>query len=177
MAPVNQEFQSAPMGRRLIRSMIVALVIIFGAIGLNVGLALSGLQAHSTPAGRAAVVLAPLLGLLVALPLFFIQRSRTVRFRIEDNCLVLGRKRYPLEGLVEIGRDPKLLRWAFRTGGNAGLGAISGRYWSRRIGKFYAFMTDSEKAVVLRWKDQVVAVSPDDPEFFIMCARSAAGLK
>jgi len=88
-----------------------------------------------------------------------------------------GRKRYPLEGLVDVARDPGILRWAFKIAGNDGLGAIRGRYWSKRVGKFDAFLTDPEKAVVLRWPGRVVAVSPEDPEFFIMCARSAAGLK
>jgi len=177
MAPVNQEFQSAPMGRQLIASMIAVFAAIFGAISVNIAFAFKALHAQSTSAGRIAAVLAPLVGLLVVLPLFFVQRSRVVTFRIEENCLVLGRRRYPLEGLLEVVKDPQLLRWAIRIGGSGGLGAIRGRYWSRRVGRFYAFMTDSEKAVVLRWRDQVVAVSPADPEFFIMCARSAAGLK
>ena len=57
------------------------------------------------------------------------------------------------------------------------MASIRGRYWSKQSGKFDAFMTDPEKAVVLRWPDRLVAVSPADPEFFILCARSAAGLK
>jgi hypothetical protein len=38
-------------------------------------------------------------------------------------------------------------------------------------------MTDSDHAVVLRWPDKVVAVSPADTEFFIYSARAAAGLR
>ncbi len=74
-------------------------------------------------------------------------------------------------------RDPDILKWAFRTGGNGGLGAIHGRFWSKRVGKFEAFMTDPEKAVVLRWPGRTVAVSPQDPEFFIFTVRKASGLK
>jgi len=177
MAAVNQEFESAPMGRRVIGAMVFVVAIIFSAVAVNFIFAFKALQTQSTPTGRALVVLAPLAGLLVALPLFFIQRARTARFRIEENCLVLGRKRFPLEGMVEVVRDPEILRWAFRIRGEGGLGSIRGRYWSKRVGKFDAFMTDTEKAVVLRWPDRVVAVSPADPAFFIMCARSAAGLK
>ena len=69
------------------------------------------------------------------------------------------------------------MRWAIRIRGNGGLGAIRGRYWSKRLGKFDAFLTGSENAVVLRWPDKVVAVSPADTEFFIYSARAAAGLK
>ncbi|HMD62331.1 MAG TPA: PH domain-containing protein [Opitutaceae bacterium] len=176
MAPVNQEFQSAPLGGRLVATMIVVVAVIFIAITVNIGLAFTKLHAQP-PGERAIVVLAPLVGLFITVPLFLFQRSRTSSFRIEENCLVFGRKRYPLEGLVEIVRDPQILRWAIRTRGESGLGAIRGRYWSRRVGKFEAFMTDPERAVVLRWPDKVVAVSPTDPEFFIHCARSAAGLR
>ncbi|HXQ79931.1 MAG TPA: PH domain-containing protein [Opitutaceae bacterium] len=177
MATVNQEFESAPMGRRVVATMVFILAIISSAVAVNFVFAFKALQTHATQMGRTLVVLTPLAGLLIALPLFFIRRSRAARFRIEENYLVLGRKRFPLEGMVEIARDPDVLRWAFRIRGEGGLGAIQGRYWSKRVGKFDAFMTDTEKAVVLRWPDRVVAVSPADTAFFIMCARSAAGLK
>jgi hypothetical protein len=177
MTSVTQDFQSAPAGRRVVVTMIFIFAIIFAAIAVNAAFAFKALHAHSSSASRTAAVLGPLVGLLVVLPVFLFQRSRIARFRIEENCLVLGRKRYPLEGLVDVARDPGILRWAFKIAGNDGLGAIRGRYWSKRVGKFDAFLTDPEKAVVLRWPGRVVAVSPEDPEFFIMCARSAAGLK
>jgi len=177
MTEVNQEFQSAPAGRQVIGTMIVIFVIIFGGVAVNLAFAFKALKAHPSPASHAVVVLTPLVGLLVLLPVFLIQRSRIEKFRIEENCLVLGRRRYPLEGLVEVARDPGIMRWAFKIAGNGGLGAIRGRFWSKRVGKFEAFLTDAEKAVVLRWPGRVIAVSPEDPEFFIMCARSASGLK
>jgi len=57
------------------------------------------------------------------------------------------------------------------------VGSIRGSFRSKRLGKFYAFVTDTEKAVVLRWPDKAVAVSPMDTEFFIHMARSAGGLR
>jgi hypothetical protein len=177
MRPVNQEFQSAPAGWRIVGTVVFIFASIFAAIGIDIAFAFNALHAHSSPKDRAALVLAPLVGLLIVLPVFFFQRSRVARFRIEENCLVVGRKRYPLEGLADAARDPKIMSWAFKIAGNDGLGAIRGRYWSKRVGKFEAFLTDPEKAVVLRWPGRTVAVSPEDPEFFIMCAKSAAGLK
>ena len=103
-------------------------------------------------------------------------RATTARFSIEDNVLVFAKKRYPLQGVVSVDRDPEILRGAVRLMGNGGLGAIRGRFWSKRIGKFEAFMTGTENAVVVRWPDRVVAVSPSDTEFFISCVRSAAKL-
>ncbi len=177
MATVNQEFESAPMGRRLVTSAIIIFTVALAGAASSIFVSYTRMSAQVPPGTKAIGFLAPFVGLFVVLPVFFFQRSRVARFRIEENCLVLGRKRYPLESLVSIARDPEILRWAFRKAGNGGLGAISGRYWSRRVGKFDAFLTGAENAVVLRWADKTVAVSPSDPEFFIYCARSAAGLK
>jgi hypothetical protein len=180
MATVNQEFLSAPMGRRVVGAMIFGLAVALAGAAVSIAVSLRALaphSAHSTQAARTLAPLAPLVGLVVIVPVFLVQRSKIARFRIEENSLVLGKKRYPLEGLVSVDRDPDILRWAFRVRGNGGIGAIQGRYWSRRVGKFDAFMTDAENAVVLRWPGQVVAVSPSDTEFFIHCVRSAAGLR
>jgi len=175
MAQINQEFDSAPMGARLVAKLAIVLVALAGGVAAMI---VAQRASRGAPAAaRGAAVIAPLVGLAVVLPLYFVERSRVSRFRIDGDTLVLGRKRYPLAGLAEIGRDPLVLRWAFRIRGNGGVGAIRGRYWSRRVGKFEAFMTDPEKAVVLRWPGQVVVVSPNDPDFFIYCARAAAGLR
>jgi hypothetical protein len=176
MAKVNQEFQSAPMGRRLVASFAFALAMLVCGGATSIFFMFRSMPAKAPFAGKAVVILAPLAGLFVMVPVFIYQRSRIARFRIEENCLVLGRTRYPLEGLVEIARDPEILRWAFRYRGSGGLGSVQGRFWSKRVGTFSAFMTDPRHAVVLRWPDETVAVSPADAEFFIYCARSAAGL-
>jgi hypothetical protein len=175
MATVGKEFQSAPMGRRVVCTMIFVFSVI--AAGAAVSIALVFNAPRMSASSRSVSVLVPLLMVFVAVPIFLYERSRITGFRLEEDCLVLGRKRYPLEGLVGIARDPEILRWAFRLCGNGGLGSIRGRYWSRRVGKFYAFLTDPEKAVVLRWPDKTVVVSPEDPEFFIYSVRSATGLK
>jgi Bacterial PH domain len=177
MATVNQEFPSAPMGRRVVAMMLITFTAFLGGAAASIAVSFNALSAHSTHSARILVSLVPLVGLFVIVAVFLFQRSRTARFRIEENCLVLGRKRFPLEGLVAADRDPDVLRWAFRVRGNGGIGAIQGRYWSRRIGKFDAFLTGTENAVVLRWPDHVVAVSPADTEFFIHCVRSAVEMK
>jgi hypothetical protein len=60
--------------------------------------------------------------------------------------------------------------------GNDGLGAISGRFRSKRLGWFRAYVTDGERAVVLRWPDRCVVISPDQPSWFIETVRKRAGL-
>jgi Bacterial PH domain len=175
MASVNQEFESAPMGGAVVAKLAIVLIALAGAVAAT---AIAQRTAHGMPAAaRAATLLAPFAGFALVLALHFVERSRVSRFRIDENCLVLGGKRYPLAGLSAIDRDREILRRAVRIRGNGGIGAIRGRYWSRRVGKFEAFMTDPEKAVVLRWPNQIVAVSPNDPDFFIYSARAAAGLK
>ncbi|HEY5079215.1 MAG TPA: PH domain-containing protein, partial [Opitutaceae bacterium] len=57
------------------------------------------------------------------------------------------------------------------------LASIQGTFKSKKLGKFYAFLTGTENAVVIRWPDKSVAVSPADTEFFIYMVRSGAGLR
>jgi Bacterial PH domain len=176
MATVNQAFQSAPMGRRVILTSVVALGA--GFLGFAANLVAVLVKAHHAPT-RARMIEA--LGLLVPVVIFGIsymwERAKGAQISIEDNTLVLRKKRYPLEGLKDAIRDPDVLKGARRRFGNSGLGMIRGKYVSKRLGKFDAFLTDPGSAVVLTWPDRVVAVSPSDPEFFVYSARSAAGLR
>jgi len=176
MATVTQEFPSAPMGKRVLFPTVFTFAILLAVLAFNLVLALTELP-RIRITRMITVALAPLVGLPVLVPMFLFERAKVARFRIEENCLVLGRKRFPLQGVVEVQRDPDVMRWAIKQFANGGLGSIRGSFRSKRLGKFYAFMTGTENAVVLRWPDKVVAVSPADPEFFIYSVRSAAGIK
>jgi hypothetical protein len=177
MAIVNQVFPSAPMGRRVIAPMVFAVAVILGSVAFSYVKVSRTMPGGAAPFAKLVASLSPLMGFVFVVPFFLIERSRMAQFSIEANCLVLGRKRFPLEGLVEVSRDPEIMRRAKKVLGSGGLGSIRGHFRSKRVGKFYAFMTGTENAVVLRWPDKVVAVSPADTEFFIYSARSAAGLK
>ncbi len=177
MVTINQTFHSAPLGRRAIFPLIAVALIALGVLVFNL-LTGFGMIAPSAPlASRMLASIVPLVGLLAVVPVFLFEKSRTATFRIEDNTLVLGRKRYAMEGLLSAEPDPKALRCAVRIWGNGGMGAIRGRFWSRRLGTFQAFLTDTDHAVVLRWPGKTVVVSPSDPQFFIHTAREAAGLR
>ncbi len=177
MATITQDFQSAPMGRRVLVPTLLSLSIVLGLFLFDFVMSIGSMHRARTE-DRVAVAVAPLVGVVVLGALFLKDYPKVQRFRIEENILVLDSKRFPLQGVTEVGRDPNVMKWAIKTGlANAGIGAIRGTFRSRRLGKFYAFMTGTEKAVVLRWADRVVAVSPDDPEFFILSVRSAAGLR
>jgi hypothetical protein len=176
MATVNQEFQSAPMGRRIYFSIFAAVAVLLVIFGINLYVAFNKIQ-HAPPSSRFLQGLAPLLPLLILMVSFRCERARTSKFSIEDNVLVLRKKRYPLQGLVDVVKDPTVMRLALKKFGNGGIGSIRGKFWSKRLGSFDAFLTGTENAVVLKWPDRTVVVSPLDPEFFIYSARTAAGLK
>lgn len=177
MTNVSQTFQSAPMGRRVIWAAVFVGLITSLVAAVNIA-AIMREGLYSKRAGPYGVnLILPCLPLLAAIPSFYVARARVSHFSVQDSVLVLGRKRYPLAGLTEVRRDPEVLSKARKVWGNGGLGAILGTFRSKRVGKFEAFLTDPDYAVVLTWPDRVVAVSPADPEYFIHVAREAAGLR
>lgn len=176
MTPVNQSFQAAPLGRRVIWGTLVAGIITLVVPSITLYALVSDPHRAAFPSwpSKAFTGFIPF---VILVPSFLWQRSRASQLEVQDNVLVVCRKRFPLAGLVEVTRDPEVLHRARRVWGNGGLGSIRGTYSSKRIGKFQAFLTDTDHAVVLRWPDKVVAVSPADTEFFILMARTAAGLR
>jgi hypothetical protein len=188
MSTVNQEFQSAPASGRVLFQMIFGLLAMFIAFTFGTVATYQGLSRHPNSVNWIFTAIAPVTGLIVAVPAFLAERVRISKFRIEDNSLVLGKRRYPMAGLIDAVRDPELLKGARKAfvweglkqisfQGRKGFASIQGNFKSKRLGLFYAFLTGTDHAVVLRWPDKVVAVSPADPEFFIYMARSAAGIR
>jgi hypothetical protein len=106
--------------------------------------------------------------------------SRILGYQLESGELVVLRpnreKRIALAGLVSAEADPKAMDWSIKVWGNDGLGAITGRFRNRRLGAYEALVTDRERAVVLRWPDRCLVVSPDRPEEFVRALRARAGL-
>ena len=175
MSPVNQTFPSAPAGKRVILATLIS-VLAF-TVTIVVDLSVSVRSYSGMPVSKkVALALTPVLTALVGGFIFLRQRSLVAQIAIADDVLVLGKKRYPLQGATEVVRDSTVLKKAFRRCGNGGIGAITGSFKSKKYGKFYAFMTGTENAVVIRWPDRAVAVSPLDTEFFILSARKAAGI-
>ncbi|BET65292.1 hypothetical protein ASA1KI_02100 [Opitutales bacterium ASA1] len=97
--------------------------------------------------------------------------ARIENYRVADGRLVVKRAwhspDFALEGLAEIRVASDALRGALRTFGNGGLGAISGWFWSRSLGRFRAYVTDAARTVVMRWPDRTVVVSPERPHEFV----------
>ena len=104
-----------------------------------------------------------------------IRRYRVVEAELQVE-LPFRTARFPLEGLKDVTPDREALRGARKIIGNDGLRAISGRFRSKRLGRFHAYVTDGERAVVLRWPDRCVVISPDQHSLFIETVRKRAGL-
>lgn len=69
----------------------------------------------------------------------------------------------PLTG-VEI--NPLAMKHALQVFGNGGLFCFAGRFWNKRLGFFRAYATDPERAVILRFPQRVIVVTPADPSRF-----------
>lgn len=96
--------------------------------------------------------------------------SMVLGYRVEGRSLYVQRPLretvLPLEGLRSVEADPTALRGSLRLMGNGGFLSYTGWYWNRRLGRYRMFVNDPVKAVVLRWRDRVVVVSPADPAQF-----------
>ena len=106
--------------------------------------------------------------------------TRVRRYRVSGDELVVDRAfrtvRLPLVGLKDATHDRDAMRGAWKVRGNDGIGTISGRFRSKRLGRFDAYLSDREHAVVLRWPDRCVVISPEQHSYFIETVRKRAGL-
>jgi Bacterial PH domain len=93
------------------------------------------------------------------------------RYEIQPGKVVVvrffGRKEIPCDPDDSAIIDNKALTGAIRTLGNGGIFAISGRFQSRELGAFQAFVTDPRRLVVLKTLSGVFVLSPDSPEAFV----------
>ena len=130
----------------------------------------------SLPVGGASEPLRVGLGLLPFL-ILVLSALFTVRgYSLTGDALfihrLLWRTGVPLGGLKSVAFDPSALRRSIKTFGNGGLFSFTGYFRSTELGSFRAFMTDRSRAVVLRFTDSVIVVSPDRPEDFVAAVRS-----
>lgn len=148
----------APWGRYLVGSSILSVVILFGV----------GVWLSIVPGSRSLNYILVFLfaGLVLGAGLVTI-RGYTVT---ADAILVrrlLWSTRLPREGLVSATVEPKAMKGSLKLSGNDGMFSFSGWFWSKKLGRFNAYVTDLNRTVVLRWDKRTAVVSPDDPEGFV----------
>jgi hypothetical protein len=165
---------AAPWGRGVKFATVFSVVLLgyLPILGTHVG-------PHQWFMWRLLMVGAP----LVALPLGVLFMVRGYRATVQG--IEIERfgwtTQLPLAGLKEVSADPLALLGSVRRLGNGGFFAITGTYSNPRVGRFRAWATDPARAVVLRFADHTVVLTPDDPQRFVhelarLAALPAAGV-
>jgi hypothetical protein len=109
------------------------------------------------------LLLVPLGALLFVVKGYTVHPSELIIHRLFwDTC-------FPLAGLRSADAVPNAMRGSMRLWGNGGLFCFTGRYWSRSLGHYRAFVNDWQQCVVLRLADKTIVLSTDDPEGLIRC--------
>ena len=70
--------------------------------------------------------------------------------------------------------DPTLLAGSWRTFGNGGFFSMSGWFYSKTLGRYRAFVTDRRDAVILKFVDRTIVVSPNPAQEFAETVLSSA---
>jgi len=165
----DREFASAPLGGRvrLMTWLTVVLVVTIDAVIVAQLL----LERHPPP-----WPVWPILFSTPAIVVVIWYGALVRRYRLLGGEIVIERAwltmRLPLAGLVAVETDREALRGAWKIFGNDGLGAYAGRFRSRKLGRFRAYVSDPAWAVVLRWPDRCLVVSPAQPGEFTDAVRA-----
>jgi hypothetical protein len=141
-----------------------------------VGIPIVGLT--SGPRGEIPWVL-----LMIVLPLailcaamFFIIRGYVVT---RDTLFIqrLGwNTKVSLANLRSVEADPEAMSKTIRTGGNGGMFCFAGKFKNKKLGPYRAFVNDPKHAVVLKFTDRTIVVTPDKPAEFVARIREFRNL-
>ena len=169
----DAEFAPAAMGARVRLTTLLSIVAI--VIAGTVVAVLMVQEPHPPP--WPVFLVAGIAPVIVAL-LWVTARIQCYRLAGEELQIKLPFRlvRFLLMDLQSATPDREALRGARKIIGNDGLRAISGRFRSKRLGRFHAYVTDPEHAVVLRWPDRCLIISPQHPSVFVEMVRKRAGL-
>jgi hypothetical protein len=112
--------------------------------------------------------------LLVAVPVLTVAVAAAFMVRgyvLTDDSLSIKRlgwkNRLELSRLNSATVDPDAFRWSLRLFGNGGFFSFTGLYRNKKLGVYRAYATDTKRAVVLRFADKTVVITPDDPQKFM----------
>jgi len=74
---------------------------------------------------------------------------------------------FPLRSLRSAEHKSNAMARSLRIFGNGGLFSVCGRFRNRELGHYRAFVTDPKNAVVLRFGEQTIVISPEGPKEFV----------
>jgi len=158
---MNPRYPAAPWSGFLKGISIVVTLLLLGISWLIAFI----VPMHALPMLRTVATAVPLIILLAAVP--FVVRDYEVR----DGTLRVRRlgwtTRVALGELREATIDPQAGAGSIRLFGNGGLFSFSGWFRNAKRGRYRAFVTDWQCAVVLRATACTVVLSPSDPAGFV----------
>jgi hypothetical protein len=157
-----QRFEAAPWATALKAVSALGTLILVGvAWAASRSAPPSGLEHH---VGALVALLSP--AVAVGAILFVVRGYEidSIELRIERLLWTTG---IPLPAVARVWADPKALRGSLRIFGNGGLYSITGLYWSRKLGRYRAFITDPKRTVVVLGAGRVLVVSPSEPALFV----------
>lgn len=150
----------APWSKRLSYSTLIFILMLFGASML-------GRNAVHYRTFLAAFMITGVPLLIAGGSSFFMIRG----YIVTENALFVQRflwhTRIDLSELRTFEPDSAAMSESVRTLGNGELFCIAGYFHNEKLGSYRAFATDPKLAVVLRFTDKVIVVTPDNPEQFV----------
>jgi hypothetical protein len=154
------EFFTAPWSTLLMIITIVSCAILLGVILLG---------AFAGPRGNWLWI-----GSMVVLPLaiLLIAAAFTVRgYILTDDALYVQRlgwrSKIELHNLVTVDLDSQAMEDSLRIWGNGGLFGFTGTFRNQKLGRYQAYATDPARAVVLKFPNRAIVLTPDNPERFV----------
>ncbi|MEW9625234.1 PH domain-containing protein [Rhodanobacter geophilus] len=127
---------------------------------------------RTLPVLRAVVMAVPLVILLAAA--LFVVRGYELRDATLHVHRLFWTTRVALGELREAAIDPEAGAGSLRLFGNGGLFSFSGWFRNAKLGRYRAFVTDWQLAVVLRASTCTVVLSPADPAGFVRALQAGA---
>ena len=158
---MNPSYPAAPWSGFLKGISIVVTLLLLGVSWLVA----STMPIHALPLLRTATIALPLVLLLAAVP--FVVRGYELRGGTLQVRRLCWTTRVALGELREATTDPQAGAGSIRLFGNGGLFSFSGWFRNAKLGRYRAFVTDWQRAVVLRGTACTVVLSPADPAGFV----------
>ncbi len=155
----NQTFQ-APWGRSLkiatlLSSLFLTVIFVFGAY----------YSGNMSPVWKSGMILLPFV--TIGISALFTIRS----YRILENQLII--QRIGWQSTIDLGdlksaeANPKAMSKSLRLFGNGGLFCFAGLFRNKLLGKYRAFATNPRNAVILRFPNRTVVITPEEPQSFV----------
>lgn len=156
---------SAPWGRKVILLTILtsSLLLVLPAVQFII-LRASHARAMSIWVLLTMLVVPPAVLLGCA---FFMIRGYTLDAGRLITRRLLWSNTMDLGDLEAVYHDPVATNSSRKIWGNDGLFAMSGLFQNETLGRYRALVTDPKRAVVLKFPNRTVVVTPDDPGKFI----------